>query len=302
MYCEIGESRSEYDFLDAECLTESFLVSTFFFLLAQVRTVKVSSLPLAASVSDIEKFFSFSGHIVYVEMRSESEMTQVAYVTFNDAQAVDTALLLSGSMIIVDHVVTVTPVENYQLPPEATNFVSIFQEKSLPVDGSIRKTEEVVSTMLAKGYVLGKDALQRARSFDERHQLLSSTITSLDQRIGLSEKISSSTAAVSGKLREVDEQLQVSEIARSALAATEQTIMSIPYVSTGASWVTSAFGRVLKAAEDVSVMTKEKVEMAEFMQRQEMVDEFAKLYLDDSSPRVIVGAVPSSSSMDDRKL
>ncbi|XP_042400479.1 binding partner of ACD11 1-like [Zingiber officinale] len=225
-------------------------------------------------------------------------MTQVAYVTFNDAQAVDTALLLSGSMIIVDHVVTVTPVENYQLPPEATNF----QEKSLPVDGSIRKTEEVVSTMLAKGYVLGKDALQRARSFDERHQLLSSTITSLDQRIGLSEKISSSTAAVSGKLREVDEQLQVSEIARSALAATEQTIMSIPYVSTGASWVTSAFGRVLKAAEDVSVMTKEKVEMAEFMQRQEMVDEFAKLYLDDSSPRVIVGAVPSSSSMDDRKL
>ncbi|XP_042404849.1 binding partner of ACD11 1-like [Zingiber officinale] len=263
-----------------------------------VRTVKVSSLPLAASVSDIEKFFSFSGHIVYVEMRSESEMTQVAYVTFNDAQAVDTALLLSGSMIIDDHVVTVTPVENYQLPPEATNF----QEKSLPVDGSIRKTEEVVSTMLAKGYVLGKDALQRARSFDERHQLLSSTITSLDQRIGLSEKISSSTAAVSGKLREVDEQLQVSEIARSALAATEQTIMSIPYVSTGASWVTSAFGRVLKAAEDVSVMTKEKVEMAEFMQRQEMVDEFAKLYLDDSSPRVIVGAAPSSSSMDDRKL
>lgn len=29
-------------------------------------------------------------------------------------------------MIIVNHIVTITPVENYQLPPEATNFVSIF--------------------------------------------------------------------------------------------------------------------------------------------------------------------------------
>lgn len=57
------------DILEAKCLTVSFLVSTFFFLLKQVRTVKVSNLPLAASVSDIENKISVSGHIVYIEMR-----------------------------------------------------------------------------------------------------------------------------------------------------------------------------------------------------------------------------------------
>lgn len=32
--------------------------------------------------------------------------------------------------------------------------------------------EDVVKTMVSKGYVLGKDALGRARAFDESHQLL----------------------------------------------------------------------------------------------------------------------------------
>lgn len=154
--------------------------------------------------------------------------------------------------------------------------------------------------MLAKGFVLGKDALKRARSFDERHHFLSSasaTIASLDRKMGLSEKFSTGTAMVSGKVREVDEQFQVSGITRSALAATEQmasnagsAIMSNHYVSTGASWVSSALSKVAKAAEDVSTMTKEKVEKAEEQRkeiicrdRREMVSEFAQVYLDEPS-------------------
>lgn len=39
--------------------------------------------------------------------------------------------------------------------------------------------------------------------------------------------------------------------------------MSNPYVSTGASWVSSAITVVAKATEDVTTMTMEKVEMAE---------------------------------------
>uniref|UniRef100_J3N8Y1 Uncharacterized protein n=1 Tax=Oryza brachyantha TaxID=4533 RepID=J3N8Y1_ORYBR len=47
--------------------------------------------------------------------------------------------------------------------------------------------------MLAKGFVLSKDALKRARSFDDRHQLLSTAsarVASLDRRFGLSDKFS----------------------------------------------------------------------------------------------------------------
>ncbi|KAG6430707.1 hypothetical protein SASPL_108779 [Salvia splendens] len=50
------------------------------------------------------------------------------------------------------------------------------------------KAEDVVSDMLAKGFILGKDALNRAKSFDEMPQLISTTsakVASLDQKIGL---------------------------------------------------------------------------------------------------------------------
>ncbi|KAJ0988399.1 hypothetical protein J5N97_006755 [Dioscorea zingiberensis] len=55
---------------------------------------------------------------------------------------------------------------------------------------------------LAKGFVFGKDALKRAKSFDERHNLVSNasaTVTSIDRKIGLSEKISIGTWMVSEK-------------------------------------------------------------------------------------------------------
>ncbi|RWW00006.1 hypothetical protein GW17_00037056 [Ensete ventricosum] len=84
----------------------------------QVTTVKINNNSSAVSVKDMEEFFSFSGHIEYIEMQRESEMSQLAYVTFKDSQGADAALLLSGSTI-VDSSVTISGVENYQLPPEA---------------------------------------------------------------------------------------------------------------------------------------------------------------------------------------
>lgn len=127
----------------------------------------------------------------------------------------------------------------------------------------------MVSSMLAKGFTLGKDALNKAKSFDEKHQLSSSTtakVASLDQKIGLSKKISAGTSMVNDKVREMDEKFQVSEKTKSAFSAAEQTvtnagsaIMKNRYVLTGASWVTGAFCRVTKVAGDVGQKTKEKV-------------------------------------------
>ena len=148
------------------------------------------------------------------------------------------------------------------------------KEREQPPAGSaVRKAEDVMSSMLAKGFSLGKDALKRAKSFDEKHQLVhnaSATVASIDRKIGLSEKISLGTSMVSEKVREVDEHFQVLEITKSAYAAAEETVsnagsvlMSNQYVSTGASWVSNVFGMVAKAAGDVSMMTQEKVDQAE---------------------------------------
>ncbi|CAL9072076.1 unnamed protein product [Musa acuminata var. zebrina] len=90
----------------------------FSFIFLQVKTVKISNISLSASLRDIQEFFCFSGDIDYVEMQSDSENSQLAYVTFRDSQGVETAMPLTGATI-VDLSVNVTPVEKYKLPPEA---------------------------------------------------------------------------------------------------------------------------------------------------------------------------------------
>ncbi|KAK6146459.1 hypothetical protein DH2020_020328 [Rehmannia glutinosa] len=260
-----------------------------------IKTVKVSNLSLGASERDIYEFFSFSGDIEYVEMRSDTERSQLAFVTFKDAQGAETAVLLSGATI-VDMTVEINPDPDYKLPPAAShhpgNEFPSDNKTGGGAESAIQKAEDVVSSMLAKGFILGKDAVNKAKSFDEKHQLTSTAsakVASFDKKIGLTEKITIGTSIVNDKVREVDEKLQVSEKAKSAFAAAEQTvsnagtaIMKNRYILTGTTWVTGAFNKVTKAAGEVGQKTKEKVGMVEDEQRRKMVDDFAQVHLSES--------------------
>uniref|UniRef100_A0A804P8L5 RRM domain-containing protein n=1 Tax=Zea mays TaxID=4577 RepID=A0A804P8L5_MAIZE len=251
----------------------------------EVKTVKVSNLSLNVLKRELTEFFSFSGDIEYVEMQSESEWSQLAYVTFKDSQGADTAVLLSGATI-VDRAVIITPAENYQLPPEAHKQLS---GANVSTESAVRKAEDVVSSMLAKGFVLSKDALNLARSFDERHNILSNataTVASLDRQYGLSEKINLGRAIVGSKVKEVDERYQVSELTKSALAAAEQK---------------ASF------AGDMTSMAKDKVERAEeerkaimWEERNGLVSDYAKIHLDE--PSSWEPAVLPLESVDEQKL
>ena len=137
-----------------------------------------------------------------------------------------------------------------------------------PTTGAaVGKAEDVVSTMLARGFVLSKDALRRAQTFDGRHHHLLSSATSrvayLDRRLGLSDKFSAGTAAARGAVRGVDERFQVTERAWGAFAAAGEAVAGSPYASRGAAWVSAAVGAVARAASDVGAMTMEKVGRAE---------------------------------------
>ncbi|CAN6363119.1 unnamed protein product [Urochloa humidicola] len=235
---------------------------------SDVRTIKVTNIPLSATAENMKEFFSFSGEIEYVEMRRDSETSQVAYVTFKEFHGADTALLLSGSSMCGDVPVNITPVEDYELPPEAYSNTegsrtTTTTTPGTPTDAAVRKAEEVVSTMLARGFVLSKDALRRAQSLDGRHsQLLSSAtsrVASLDRRLGLSDKLTVGTAAARG----VDERFQVTERARGAFAAAGEAMAGSPYASRGAEWVSAVVGAFARAASDVGAMTMEKVGRAE---------------------------------------
>ncbi|KAA3463241.1 binding partner of ACD11 1-like isoform X1 [Gossypium australe] len=267
--------------------------------LVEIKTIKVSNVSLQATERDINEFFSFSGDIEYVEMQSDNERSQIAYVTFKDSQGAETAILLSGARI-VNLSVSISLAPDYKLPPAAfapppAAFAPpppIQNQTPAGADSAMRKAEDVVTGMLAKGFILGKDAVNKAKSFDEKHRLTStasSKVASFDKKIGFTEKVSAGTSAVSGKVREVDKKFQVSEKTKSAFSVAEQkvssagsAIMKNRYVFTGASWVTGAFNKVAKAAGDVGQKTKEKVGAAEEERKRKVVDDFAQIHLSES--------------------
>ncbi|XP_023533747.1 binding partner of ACD11 1-like [Cucurbita pepo subsp. pepo] len=243
---------------------------------SQVRTVRVTNVSLSASEKDLRDFFSFSGEIEFVEMRKDNERSQIAFVTFKDPKGAETSILLSGATI-VDQPVSIASAPDYSLPavpasaPLPVSSPSAENAGSGTAGSAMQKAEDVVSSMLAKGFTLGKDALNRAKSFDQKHQLTStasSKVLSLDQKIGLSEKISVGTTVVNEKVKEMDEKFQVSEKTKAAVNNAGTALMANRYVSTGASWVTQTFQRVAKAAVEVSHKTKEKV-LAEDQAKQE---------------------------------
>ncbi|MCD7453439.1 hypothetical protein HAX54_020909 [Datura stramonium] len=234
-----------------------------------VKTVQVSNVSLGAKEQDMKEFFTFSGDIEYLEMKGESERSQVAYVTFKDPQSAETAVLLSGATI-VDQSISIALAPEYKLPPTASVSPAPTRSTNSPTAGSaIQKAEDVVSSMLAKGFILGKDAVGKAKALDEKHKITSTTsatVASLDQKYGLSEKISTGATIVNHKVKEMDQKFQVSEKSKSAFAAAEQTvsnagsaIMKNRYALTGVTWAAGAFSRVTKAAGEVGQKTKEKL-------------------------------------------
>ncbi|XP_010420392.1 PREDICTED: binding partner of ACD11 1 isoform X2 [Camelina sativa] len=229
-----------------------------------IRSVKVGNLSSGATEHDIKEFFSFSGEVESIDIQSNEHS---AYVTFKDPQGAETAVLLSGASI-ADQSVVIEMAPNYAPPvaPHAETQAS----GGGGAESVVQKAEDVVSSMLARGFILGKDAVGKAKAFDEKHGFTSTAtagVASLDQKIGLSQKLTAGTSLVNEKIKAVDQNFQVSERTKSVYAAAEQTVSSAGsavmknrYVLTGVSWAAGAFNRVAQAAGEVGQKTKEKVE------------------------------------------
>ncbi|KAL0874272.1 hypothetical protein Bca101_023977 [Brassica carinata] len=230
-----------------------------------VRSVKVGNLSSGATEHDIKEFFSFSGEVESIDIQGSNEHT--AYVTFKDPQGAETAVLLSGASI-ADQSVIIEMAPNYT-PPAAPHAETQSGGGGV-AESVVQKAEDVVSSMLAKGFILGKDAVGKAKAFDEKLGFTSTAtagVASIDQKIGLSQKITAGTSLVTEKIKGVDQSFQVTERTKSAFATAEQTVSSAGtavmknrFVLTGVSWAAGAFNRVAKAAGEVGQKTKEKVE------------------------------------------
>lgn len=127
--------------------------------------------------------------------------------------------------------------------------------------------QEVVKTMLAKGYDLGKDALIKAKAFDESHHVSASAaakVAELSNRIGLTDQIYAGMET----FKSVDDRFHVSEISKSAAIATgtaaavaatvtgraavaaSNAVVNSSYFAKGAVWVSDILTRAAKIAAD----------------------------------------------------
>lgn len=112
--------------------------------------------------------------------------------------------------------------------------------------------------MIAKGYILSKDALAKAKAFDESHQVSSTAaakVVELSNRIGLTDKINSGVETV----KSVDNKYHVSEITMTAASYTGRTavtaanaVVNSSYFARGALWVSGILDRASKAAADLA--------------------------------------------------
>ncbi|XP_012492519.1 binding partner of ACD11 1 isoform X1 [Gossypium raimondii] len=256
----------------------------------QTRTVQVKNLSDLATEREIHEFFSFSGEIEHVDIISEAGQSKTAYVKFKDPKALEIALLLSGATI-VDKIVTIISVENYVPKLEihesraADNIVSIAPaghsasndeqgRTSPPGSGRmyVSRAQDVVASMLAKGSAIRQDAVNKAKAFDEKHQLRASAsakVMSFDRRVGLTEKLTVGISVVNEKVKSVDQRLQVSDKTMAAIFAAERKIndtgsavKSSRYITAGTAWLNGAFSKVAKAGQVAGTKTKEKFNLA----------------------------------------
>ncbi|BBH00330.1 RNA-binding family protein with RRM/RBD/RNP motifs, partial [Prunus dulcis] len=245
-------------------------------------TAEVTSLSPKATEQDVYDFFSHCGAVEHVEVIRSGEYACTAYVTFRDAFALQTAVMLSGASI-VDQCVSITrwgsyidesdPWNNPYNPEGNTSSMAFHTSEFVSTPGeAITVAQEVVKTMVAKGYVLGKDALTKAKAFDESHQVSATAaakVYELSNRIGLTEKINAGMEVV----KSTDEKFHVSDITRSAatvagtaavVAATVageaavaagSALVNSSFFAKGALWVSDALTRASKAAADLGSHT-----------------------------------------------
>lgn len=127
--------------------------------------------------------------------------------------------------------------------------------------------------MVAKGYVLGIDALSKAKAFDESHQFSSTAVAKVSEfsnRIGLTDRINEGMEVV----KSVDEKFHVSDITKSAATVTGTAavvaatvtgkaavaagtaVVNSGYFAKGALWISDILTRASKAAADLGTHGK----------------------------------------------
>jgi len=194
-------------------------------------SVFVTNISPSANEKTVSEFFSFCGKIVHIKLHVYPNKGSEALIVFETEAAAKTATLLTNALI-ADRPITVTQYreaeKDHEKPqglPTDTNTIELsgdqIPNKPHAVPADQRSNTSVIASMLAAGYVLGSDTIQKAREIDEQNQLTAKVVAAaaaakekvleIDQQLKISETIGALGTGVANKAREVDEAWKISE-------------------------------------------------------------------------------------------
>jgi len=195
------------------------------------RAVFVSNISPNATEKTVSDFFSFCGRITRLSLKSVDGGSHEAVVVFETDSAAKTALLLTNALI-VDRPITVVPYvaksDEPQAPADAVPQAAITERQHAVPDAERTKTS-VIASLVAAGYVLGSDTIQKARDIDEKHMIslqlnvaaeqIKAKANEVDKALHITETAAAIKTGVVEKAKEVDEKLHITEKVDAAVNA-----------------------------------------------------------------------------------
>jgi hypothetical protein len=174
-----------------------------------------------------------SGEVSHIELHDSPEPTgRSAIVTFASPQALDTALLLTGS--------TIVPGE-----PPVTVTASYKPGESAPTGGNkkgdddadlvdLKRVQEALASLVARGYVLGKAGIEKGAALDAQlgvSSTLIATAEDINARLRLTERgrelgsaASAGASALAAKAKELNEKHQIVQRGRGLVTSATTTV------------------------------------------------------------------------------
>jgi hypothetical protein len=225
------------------------------------RAVFVTNISPNATEKTVSDFFSFCGRITRLNLRSGADGAQEAVVVFESDSAAKTALLLTNALI-VDRPITVVPY--FPAAGEESQGVeadkTVITERSHAVPDAERTKTSVIASLVAAGYVLGTDTIQRARDLDDKHMIslqlkvgaeqIKAKANEIDRQLHISETATAIKTGVVEKAKEVDAQLHITEKVGAAATVAKQQATALAEKAGQNETIAKGVG-LLKAVGDV---------------------------------------------------
>lgn len=233
-------------------------------------TVVVTNISPSANEKTLSEFFSFCGKITSLKLTKFPNKGGEAVVVFETESAAKTALLLTNALI-ADRPITVAPffeeVHSEKSPnlPETGETVELKEQISHKTPASTDNTHtSVIASLIAAGYILGNDALNKARAIDEENQISSKIIsaatvakdkmTEIDQQLHITETISNIGTTITTKVNDIDQTYHVSDNVNAAIKTVSQTIGTQVAMAKEVPAVQTATTTVNQVGENIKTM------------------------------------------------